>query len=83
MLHKFILNGITHEINAEFVGIINGKIITAKTFPQLKRIASIEANKRYSPYDELLVLMRNGVEPLRLYRFNKKSPNNEIIRGKW
>ena len=63
--------------------IINGKTITAKTFPQIKRLASIEANKKYNIEDTFYLLGLPGVDPLIYRRRNRKAPNNTIIRGKW
>jgi len=63
--------------------IINGKRITAKTLTQIKRLASIEANKNYKTYDEFYLLSAPGFPPMLFTRYNKKSPNNTIIRGEW
>ena len=63
--------------------IINGKKIKAKTFSQIKRLASIEANKNYNIVDTLYILGLPGVAPLVCTRINSKAPNNIIIRGKW
>lgn len=63
--------------------IINGKTIKAKTISQIKRLASIEANKNFKTIDYMYVLRIKGVEPLIYTRFNKKTPNNKIIRGEW
>lgn len=66
-----------------FIAIINNKTIKAKTLSQLKRLASIEANKNYNTYDEFYLLSAPGFPPILFTRYNKKSPNNEIIRGQW
>ena len=63
--------------------IIYGKTIQAKTFTQLKRLVSREANKKCKQYDEFYLLSAPGVPPLLFTRYNKKSPNNTIIRGEW
>lgn len=63
--------------------IINGKRITAKTLTQIKRLASIEANKNYKTYDEFYLLSAPGFPPVLFTRYNKKYPNNTIIRGEW
>ena len=62
---------------------IYGKIIEAKTYTELKRKASIEANKRINPYDIMYVEIIKGAEPLTVVRYNKKMPNNTIQRGQW
>ena len=67
----------------EYRAVINGKTITARTFPQLKRKASIEANKNYNIVDTFYLLGLPGVDPLVFTRRNKKAPNNTIKRGKW
>lgn len=63
--------------------IIYGKTIQAKTFAQLKRLASREANKKSKSYDEFYLISGPGVQPLLFTRRNKKVPNNTIIRGEW
>ncbi len=65
------------------VAIINGKYITAKTLTQIKRLASIEANKNYKTRDEFCLLPAPGFPPVLYIRRNKKCPNNTIIRGEW
>jgi len=67
----------------EYKAAINGKTITAHTFPQLKRKASIEANKSYNVEDTFYLLGLPGVDPLVFRRRNKKAPNNTITRGQW
>lgn len=62
--------------------IVNGKHITAKTLTQIKRLASIEANKNYKMRDEFY-LFAPGFPPVLYIRRNKKYPNNTIIRGEW
>jgi hypothetical protein len=63
-----------------YIGIIYGKIINAKTFRQLKRLASIEANKRYNSIDELYII---SPKQLLICRYNRVMPNNIIKRGQW
>lgn len=64
--------------------LINGKKITAKTFSQIKRLASRKANKNYNIIDTLYIIDFPGVDhPLTCTRINRKAPNNTIIRGKW
>lgn len=84
MLYRFIINGDTVEINTpKMVAVINNKIIQAATFPQLKRLASVEANKQYNVEDTFYLLGLPGVVPLVFRRHNRKFPNNTIIRGNW
>lgn len=52
-------------------------------FPQLKRLASVEANKQYKVEDTFYLLGLPGVAPLVFRRHNRKFPNNTIIRGNW
>lgn len=64
--------------------LINGKTIKAKTFSQIKRLASIEANTNYNIIDTLYIVGLPGFNrPLVCTRTNRKAPNNTIIRGKW
>lgn len=84
MLYRVIINGDTIEINTpKMVAVINNKIIQAATFPQLKRLASVEANKQYKIEDTFYLLGLPGVAPLVFRRHNRKFPNNTIIRGNW
>ena len=84
MLYRVIINGNAAEINTKkMVAIINNKIIQAATFPQLKRLASMEANKQYNVEDAFYLLGLPGVEPLIFRRYNRKFPNNTIKRGNW
>ena len=84
MLYSFIINGDTVEINTpKMVAVINNKIIQAATFLQLKRLASVEANKQYNVEDTFYLLGLPGVAPLVFRRHNRKFPNNTIIRGNW
>lgn len=62
---------------------IYGKMIKAETMTQIKRLASIEANKRYHTVDDLYIIFRQGLPYIHYTRVNKKSPNNTIIRGEW
>ena len=62
---------------------IYNKIIEAKTYTELKRKASIEANQRNNPHDIMYVEIIKGAEPLTVVRYNKKMPNNTIIHGQW
>ena len=63
--------------------VINNKIIQADTFSQIKRLASVEANKQYNVEDTFYLLDLPGATPLVFRRHNHKFPNNTIIRGKW
>ena len=84
MLYRVIINGDTVEINTpKMVAVINNKIIQAATFSQLKRLASVEANKQYKIEDTFYLLGLPGVAPLVFRRHNRKFPNNTIIRGNW
>lgn len=84
MLYRVIINGDTVEINTpKKVAVINNKIIQAATFSQLKRLASVEANKQYKIEDTFYLLGLPGVAPLVFRRRNRKFPNNTIIRGNW
>ena len=65
------------------VGVINGKLIQADSFSQLKRAASIEANKENKVEDTLYFLRVPGLEPIVFHRRNKKSPDGTIKRGRW
>lgn len=65
------------------VGVVNGKLIQADSFSQLKRTASIEANKENKVEDTLYLLGLPGVEPIVFRRRNKKSPDGTIKRGQW
>lgn len=71
------------EIDGKHIAIINGKIIKAQTMEQVKRLASIEANKRFNTIDYMYLLRIIGTEPIIYTRFNKKAPNNTIQRGDW
>lgn len=81
--YRVIINGEKKEFSAHLAAVINNKIITAKTFTQIKRLASIEANKKYNSFDEFYLLRENGLTPLLFIRHNKKTPNNTITRGEW
>lgn len=84
MLYRFVIDNKTVEINTpKMVAVINNKIIQAATFPQLKRLASVEANKQYNIEDTFCLLGLPGVAPLVFRRHNRKFPNNTIIRGEW
>lgn len=63
--------------------VINNKIIQADTFSQIKRLASVEANKQYNVEDTFYLLDLPGGTPLVFRRHNRKFPNNTIIRGEW
>jgi hypothetical protein len=67
----------------KYQAVIYNKTITADTFTQIKRLASIEANKRYNIEDCFYLLGLPGVAPLVFRRRNKKAPNNTIMRGAW
>ena len=65
------------------IGVVNGKLIQADSFSQLKRAASIEANKENKVEDTLYFLRTPGFEPIVFRRRNKKSPDGTIKRGQW
>jgi hypothetical protein len=65
-----------------FTGILYDQMIQAKTISDLKRKASIIANGRNKPVDQMEVTADNGLS-CRFVRFNQVCPNNTIIRGKW
>lgn len=67
----------------KYQAVIYNKLITATSFTQIKRLASIEANKKYNIEDSFYLLGLPGVAPLVFRRRNKKAPNNTIIRGSW
>ncbi len=67
----------------KYTAVIYNKTITANTFTQIKRLASIEANKRYNIEDSFYLLFAPGADPLIFRRRNKKAPNNTIKRGAW
>lgn len=70
-------------LGRSYVGVVNKKIIQADSFSQLKRAASIEANKENKVEDTLYLLGLPGVEPMVFRRSNKKSPDGTIKRGQW
>ncbi len=60
--------------------------ITGKNATELKRKASRICNNYDNYIDGLVVHVYNDtemVDGITFARVNKKSPNNEIIRGKW
>ena len=84
MLYRVEINHKTIEIDTpKMVAVINNKIIQADTFSQIKRLASVEANKQYNAEDTFYLLDLLNVTPLVFRRHNRKFPNNTIIRGKW
>ena len=64
-----------------FTGTLYGKMITAKTVPALKRMASKIANNYFHILDEMEV--SDGENTCTFYRVNRKYPNNTICRGDW
>lgn len=66
-----------------YTAVINGKTISAQTFTQIKRLASIEANKNNRIFDEFYLLRAPGLTPLLFIRRNKKALCNTITRGTW
>lgn len=65
---------------------LNGKHkIKAHSIRGLKTAASKKANATFNAVDTLEITHINGREVMEIpyTRINKKSPNNEIIRGKW
>lgn len=73
----------------EFHGLVNNKrIFIARTFPQLKRLASRYCNNDYNPMDEMRVTIHDvdrceNTDISYFHRFNKVYPNNTIKRGEW
>jgi hypothetical protein len=73
----------------ELHGIINDEhIIIAKDITQLKRLASRYANDNFKPIDTMIVNVHDinrceNIERFKMSRFNKISPANYIVRGKW
>lgn len=65
-----------------YTAIIDEKTIKAQTLPALKRLASIEANKKYRVCD-VFYLTNTDSPPLLFMRRNAKTPNNTIKRGQW
>jgi hypothetical protein len=60
----------------------------AKTFTQLKRLASREANNTFNTMDVLQVTTHDvnkgiNIDIVRFHRINKVMPNNTIQRGTW
>ena len=84
MLYRVEINHKTIEIDTpKMEAVINKKIIQADTCSQIKRLASVEANKQYNAEDTFYLLNLPSVTPLVFRRHNRKFPNNTIIRGKW
>lgn len=61
---------------------INGIEITGKTIAEIKRKASTIANRNNNAIDEMIVEFENLKEG-KFMRFNRKFPDNSIIRGQW
>lgn len=60
--------------------------ITGKNATELKRKASRICNKYYNTVDIMIVRVCRDEEivgGITLARMNRKSPNNELVRGKW
>lgn len=84
MKYNVVINGKTfYGLGMDYVGVINNKLIQTNTFPQLKRAASIEANKAFEVEDVLYLLRTPGLEPIVFYRRNQKASNGTIKRGQW
>lgn len=64
-----------------FTATIYGETIQANTATDLKRKASIIANRRYNAVDEMAVSFDGMSVTLR--RFNILTPWNTITRDKW
>lgn len=64
-----------------FTATIYGETIQANTTADLKRKASIIANRRYNAVDEMAVSFDGMSVTLR--RFNILTPWNTITRDKW
>ena len=60
---------------------IYGQTIEAKSMSDLKRKASMIANRYYSTVDEMKVVGDDW--KLTMYRINKKTPWNTITYGGW
>ena len=67
--------------------VLYNRTITAKTMPQLKRQASIIANRHFNTVDIMEVYYpdakNNQTIVFHLSRFNHKYPNNTITYGEW
>lgn len=60
-----------------------GKIIIGKNLSEIKRKASRIANGFQNAFDCMKVMdQENGLE-CTFWRYNRKSPNNTIVFGKW
>lgn len=83
MKYRVIIKGKTFEGDGlDYIGVINDKIIQANSFAQLKRKASIEANRQYRPMDTFYLLTLPGTAPHVYRRLNTKSVSG-IERGQW
>lgn len=73
--------------NYKYHGVVNHNVlcnIWANDMSTLKRLASEHANPYYKVIDKLIVFdVSTGNKMFEMQRYNKKSPNNEIIFGKW
>ena len=73
----------------EFHGLVNNeRVFIAKTFSQLKRLASRYCNNSYNSVDEMRVTVYDvdncpNTDILHFYRLNKVYTNNTIKRGEW
>ena len=71
----------------EFHGLVNNeRVFIAKTFSQLKRLASRYCNNSYNSVDEMRVTVHNinkceNTDIFYLHRLNRVCPNNTIKRG--
>lgn len=60
-----------------------GKTISGKTITEIKRKASRIANSFYNAFDCMKVTDQGIGLKCTFYRYNRKSPNNTIVFGKW
>lgn len=65
-----------------FTGKLYGQTITAKTFSDLKRKASMIANRHFKALDTMEVKTERGLT-LMFHRRNNLCPNNTISYGQW
>lgn len=66
-----------------FSATIYGRAITGRTITEIKRKASIVANRNFRPCDTMIVTWDGCSSPLHYCRINQVAPNNTIKRGKW
>lgn len=60
--------------------------VSADTFPVLKKLASGKCNNYFKAVDTMVVYRANDEDmdqEIRFTRINRKTPNNNIVRGHW